>query len=131
MYDFGFTDGPKLLDSEIPKLHINDAKYHEVAFSPYLVGWTWTFSYIAVTVCAGLFVQVSVIYHQSKKVILLVDKGHVKTLDNEKTTLPFSDIYIGGAPSHILKSRYGKHSPAHSLQQLQSVFQELHLCRDT
>ncbi|KAM9840767.1 laminin subunit alpha-4 [Aulostomus maculatus] len=77
MYDFGFINGPKLLENNLPKLQINDARYHEV----------------------------SVIYHQSKKVILLVDKSHVKSMENVKTTLPFSDIYIGGAPSHILKSR--------------------------
>uniref|UniRef100_A0A7N6FEF3 Laminin, alpha 4 n=1 Tax=Anabas testudineus TaxID=64144 RepID=A0A7N6FEF3_ANATE len=77
MYDFGFSDGPKLLENNLPKLQINDARYHEV----------------------------SVIYHQSKKVILLVDKSHVKSMENPKTTLPFSDIYIGGAPSRILKSR--------------------------
>ncbi|XP_054618199.1 laminin subunit alpha-4 isoform X2 [Dunckerocampus dactyliophorus] len=77
MYDFGFSDGPKLVENNTPKLKINDARYHEV----------------------------SVIYHQSKKVILLVDKSHVKSMENPKTTLPFSDIYIGGAPSHILQSR--------------------------
>ncbi|XP_039981143.1 laminin subunit alpha-4 [Xiphias gladius] len=77
MYDFGFSNGPKLLENNLPKLQINDARYHEV----------------------------SVIYHQSKKVILLVDKSHVKSVENPKTTLPFSDIYIGGAPSSILKSR--------------------------
>ncbi|KAM9778530.1 laminin subunit alpha-4 [Syngnathus typhle] len=77
MYDFGFNDGPKLLEDNMPKLKINDARYHEI----------------------------SVIYHQSKKVILLVDKSHVKSLENPKTTLPFSDIYIGGAPSNILLSR--------------------------
>ncbi|XP_047430027.1 laminin subunit alpha-4 [Mugil cephalus] len=77
MYDFGFSNGPKLLDSDLQKLQINDARYHEV----------------------------SVIYHQSKKVILLVDKSHVKSMENPKTTLPFSDIYIGGAPSSVLKSR--------------------------
>uniref|UniRef100_A0A4W6BRT8 Laminin, alpha 4 n=1 Tax=Lates calcarifer TaxID=8187 RepID=A0A4W6BRT8_LATCA len=77
MYDFGFSNGPKLLENNLPKLQINDARYHEV----------------------------SVIYHQSKKVILLVDKSHVKSMENPKTTLPFSDIYIGGAPSSILKSR--------------------------
>uniref|UniRef100_A0A8D3EAQ2 Laminin subunit alpha 4 n=1 Tax=Scophthalmus maximus TaxID=52904 RepID=A0A8D3EAQ2_SCOMX len=76
VYDFGFTDGPKRLEN-LTKLQINDARYHEV----------------------------SVIYHQSKKVILLVDKSHVKSVENPKTTLPFSDIYIGGAPSSILKSR--------------------------
>nr|XP_046229380.1 laminin subunit alpha-4 [Scatophagus argus] len=77
MYDFGFSSGPQLLENNLPKLQINDARYHEV----------------------------SVIYHQSKKVILLVDKSHVKSMENPKTTLPFSDIYIGGAPSSILKSR--------------------------
>ncbi|KAM6915336.1 laminin subunit alpha-4 [Xenentodon cancila] len=77
MYDFGFSNGPNLFDDKLPKLQINDARYHEV----------------------------SVIYHQSKKVILLVDKSHVKSMENPKTTLPFSDIYIGGAPSSILKSR--------------------------
>ncbi|XP_061563469.1 laminin subunit alpha-4-like [Cololabis saira] len=77
MYDFGFSNGPNLFDEKLPKLQINDARYHEV----------------------------SVIYHQSKKVILLVDKSHVKSMENPKTTLPFSDIYIGGAPSSILKSR--------------------------
>uniref|UniRef100_A0A672IGI2 Laminin, alpha 4 n=1 Tax=Salarias fasciatus TaxID=181472 RepID=A0A672IGI2_SALFA len=77
MYDFGFSNGPKLLENNLPKLLINDARYHEV----------------------------SVIYHQSKKVILLVDKSHVKSMENPKTTLPFSDIYIGGAPSSVLQSR--------------------------
>ncbi|XP_049913643.1 laminin subunit alpha-4 [Epinephelus moara] len=77
MYDFGFSEGPQLLENNLPKLQINDARYHEV----------------------------SVIYHQSKKVILLVDKSHVKSMENPKTTLPFTDIYIGGAPSSILKSR--------------------------
>ncbi|XP_059212567.1 laminin subunit alpha-4 [Centropristis striata] len=77
MYDFGFIDGPQLLENNLPKLQINDARYHEV----------------------------TVIYHQSKKVILLVDKSHVKSMETPKTTLPFSDIYIGGAPSSILKSR--------------------------
>ncbi|TNM94625.1 hypothetical protein fugu_017384 [Takifugu bimaculatus] len=77
MYDFGFTNGSQLLENNASKLQINDAHYHEV----------------------------SVIYHQSKKVILLVDKSHVKSMENPKTTLPFSDIYIGGAPSSILKSR--------------------------
>uniref|UniRef100_A0A3B3BAH3 Laminin, alpha 4 n=1 Tax=Oryzias melastigma TaxID=30732 RepID=A0A3B3BAH3_ORYME len=74
-YDFGFSSGPILLENNSPKFQINDARYHEM----------------------------SVIYHQSKKVILLVDKSHVKTMENPKTTLPFSDIYIGGAPSSILK----------------------------
>uniref|UniRef100_A0AAQ4PY47 Laminin, alpha 4 n=1 Tax=Gasterosteus aculeatus aculeatus TaxID=481459 RepID=A0AAQ4PY47_GASAC len=77
MYDFGFSKGPLLMENNSSKLQINDARYHEV----------------------------SLIYHQSKKVILLVDKSHVKSFENPKTTLPFSDIYIGGAPSSILKSR--------------------------
>uniref|UniRef100_A0A8C8FQT7 Laminin, alpha 4 n=1 Tax=Oncorhynchus tshawytscha TaxID=74940 RepID=A0A8C8FQT7_ONCTS len=77
MYDFGFSGGPNVMESNSPKLQINDARYHEV----------------------------SVIYHYSKKFILLVDKSHVKSMENEKKTLPFSDIYIGGAPSHILLSR--------------------------
>lgn len=76
MYNFGFSSGPNRLEENLPALQINDAKYHEV----------------------------SVIYHQSKKVILLVDKGHVKSLENPKTTLPFSDIYIGGVPSHVLRA---------------------------
>uniref|UniRef100_A0A4W5NB18 Laminin, alpha 4 n=1 Tax=Hucho hucho TaxID=62062 RepID=A0A4W5NB18_9TELE len=77
MYDFGFSGGPIVMESNSPKLQINVARYHEV----------------------------SVIYHYSKKFILLVDKSHVKSMENEKKTLPFSDIYIGGAPSHILLSR--------------------------
>ncbi|XP_013999730.2 laminin subunit alpha-4 isoform X1 [Salmo salar] len=77
MYDFGFSGGPIVMESNSPKLQINDARYHEV----------------------------SVIYHYSKKLILLVDKSHVKSMENEKKTLPFSDIYIGGAPLHILLSR--------------------------
>uniref|UniRef100_A0A1A8V2I3 Laminin, alpha 4 n=1 Tax=Nothobranchius furzeri TaxID=105023 RepID=A0A1A8V2I3_NOTFU len=77
VYDFGFTDGPKRFQDDSPKRQINDAKYHEV----------------------------TVIYHHSRKVILVVDKNLVKTFENPKTTLPFSDIYIGGAPSGILKAR--------------------------
>ncbi|XP_030626950.1 laminin subunit alpha-4 [Chanos chanos] len=77
MYDFGFTGGPVVMESNLPKLKINDARYHEV----------------------------SIIYHHSKKIILLVDRSHVKSMENEKKTLPFSDIYIGGAPSSILLSR--------------------------
>ncbi|XP_053332378.1 laminin subunit alpha-4 isoform X1 [Clarias gariepinus] len=77
VYDFGFANGPIVLEGNLAKLQINDARYHEV----------------------------SVIYHQSKKVILLVDRSFVKSTDNEKKTLPFNDIYIGGAPSDLLKSR--------------------------
>ncbi|KAJ8356009.1 hypothetical protein SKAU_G00188030 [Synaphobranchus kaupii] len=77
MYDFGFSSGPVVMESKLAKLLINDARYHEV----------------------------SIIYHHSKKIILLVDRSHVKSLENEKKTLPFSDIYIGGAPSSILLSR--------------------------
>ncbi|XP_018599427.2 laminin subunit alpha-4 [Scleropages formosus] len=77
VYDFGFSGGPVVMDSNLEKLKINDAKYHEV----------------------------SIIYHHSKKIILLVDRSHVKSMDNEKKTLPFSDIYIGGAPHSVLLSR--------------------------
>ncbi|XP_056620180.1 laminin subunit alpha-4 isoform X1 [Triplophysa dalaica] len=77
MYDFGFTNGPLIMEENLAKLQINNARYHEV----------------------------SVIYHNSKKIILLVDKSHVKSMENEKKPLPFSDIYIGGAPSSILLSR--------------------------
>ncbi|XP_067273513.1 laminin subunit alpha-4 [Pseudorasbora parva] len=77
MYNFGFTTGPVIMESNLSKLHINDARYHEV----------------------------SVIYHHSKKIILLVDRSHVKSMENERRPLPFSDIYIGGAPSNILLSR--------------------------
>ncbi|KAL4649067.1 laminin subunit alpha-4 [Arapaima gigas] len=77
MYDFGFSGGPIVMESNLEKLKINDAKYHEV----------------------------SVIYHHSKKIILLVDRSHVKSMDNERTTLPFSNIYIGGAPTNVLLSR--------------------------
>ncbi|KAJ8385950.1 hypothetical protein AAFF_G00179120, partial [Aldrovandia affinis] len=76
-YDFGFSSGPVVMESNLPKLQINDARYHEV----------------------------SVIYHHSKKIILLVDRSHVKSIESEKKTLPFSDIYIGGAPSSLLLSR--------------------------
>ncbi|KAJ8270780.1 hypothetical protein GJAV_G00119200 [Gymnothorax javanicus] len=76
-YDFGFNSGPVVMESKLAKLQINDARYHEV----------------------------SIIYHHSKKIILLVDRSHVKSMENEKKTLPFSDIYIGGAPSNILLSR--------------------------
>ncbi|KAK2846299.1 hypothetical protein Q7C36_011153 [Tachysurus vachellii] len=77
VYDFGFANGPIVLEGNLTKLQINDARYHEV----------------------------SVIYHQSKKVILLVDRSFVKSTENEKKTLPFNDIYIGGVPSDVLHSR--------------------------
>uniref|UniRef100_A0A8B9L1L3 Laminin, alpha 4 n=1 Tax=Astyanax mexicanus TaxID=7994 RepID=A0A8B9L1L3_ASTMX len=77
VYDFGFANGPIVMESNLAKLQINDARYHEV----------------------------SVIYHFSKKVVLLVDRGFVKSMENEKKPLPFSDIYIGGAPSNLLLSR--------------------------
>lgn len=110
MYDFGFSSGPQLLENNLPKLQINDARYHEVdSFFSFgcLDSSSWTHE---LTVGVGPLAQVSVIYHQSKKVILLVDKSHVKSMENPKTTLPFSDIYIGGAPSSILKSRWVKYS---------------------
>ncbi|XP_062857822.1 laminin subunit alpha-4 isoform X2 [Trichomycterus rosablanca] len=76
-YDFGFATGPVIMDSSATKVQISDARYHEV----------------------------SVIYHHSKKVILLVDRKSIKSIENERKTLPFSDIYIGGAPSVLLHSR--------------------------
>ncbi|KAJ1155102.1 hypothetical protein NDU88_007838 [Pleurodeles waltl] len=75
-YDFGFSKGPVLLDDSMKKARINDARFHEI----------------------------SIIYHHSKKMILVVDRRHVKSVDNEKMSIPFSDIYIGGAPSEILHS---------------------------
>ncbi|XP_053314989.1 laminin subunit alpha-4 [Spea bombifrons] len=76
LYDFGFNQGPIVLEDSMKKFQINDAKYHEI----------------------------SVIYHNSKKMILLVDRRHVKSVDNDRTSIPFSDIYIGGAPSQILRN---------------------------
>ncbi|KAM4040294.1 laminin subunit alpha-4 [Anomaloglossus baeobatrachus] len=76
LYDFGFSTGPVLLDDSMKKAQINDARYHEI----------------------------SVIYHNSKKMILVVDRKHVKSVDNDKTSIPFTDIFIGGAPSQILQS---------------------------
>uniref|UniRef100_A0A8C4WNR3 Laminin subunit alpha-4 n=1 Tax=Gopherus evgoodei TaxID=1825980 RepID=A0A8C4WNR3_9SAUR len=75
-YDFGFSTTPVLLEDSMKKAQINDAKFHEI----------------------------SVIYHNSKKMILVVDRRHIKSVDNEKKAMPFTDIYIGGAPSEILKS---------------------------
>ncbi|XP_028902955.1 laminin subunit alpha-4 isoform X1 [Ornithorhynchus anatinus] len=76
-YDFGFSSGPVHLEDSLKKAPINDAKYHEI----------------------------SVIYHNDKKMILVVDRRHVKSVDNEKMKIPFTDMYIGGAPSDILRSR--------------------------
>ncbi|NWU18154.1 LAMA4 protein, partial [Cephalopterus ornatus] len=75
-YDFGFSNGPVLLEDSMKKAQINDAKFHEI----------------------------SIIYHNSKKMILVVDRRHIKSVDNEKTAMPFTDIYIGGAPADILHS---------------------------
>uniref|UniRef100_A0A670IAS7 Laminin subunit alpha-4 n=1 Tax=Podarcis muralis TaxID=64176 RepID=A0A670IAS7_PODMU len=75
-YDFGFPGGPMILDDHLKKALINDAKFHEI----------------------------SVIYHNSKKMILLVDRRHIRSVENEKQSMPFTDIYIGGAPPEILKS---------------------------
>ncbi|XP_032999520.1 laminin subunit alpha-4 [Lacerta agilis] len=75
-YDFGFPSGPMILDDPLKKALVNDAKFHEI----------------------------SVIYHNSKKMILLVDRRHIRSVENEKQSMPFSDIYIGGAPPEILKS---------------------------
>ncbi|XP_030055081.1 laminin subunit alpha-4 [Microcaecilia unicolor] len=76
LYDFGFSKGPVLLEDSLKKAQINDARSHEV----------------------------SVIYHNYKKMILVVDRRHVKTVENDKMSLPFTDIYIGGAPLDILYS---------------------------
>ncbi|XP_037698538.1 laminin subunit alpha-4 isoform X3 [Choloepus didactylus] len=76
-YDFGFSNGPVHLEDTLKKAQINDAKYHEI----------------------------SIIYHNDKKMILVVDRRHVKSMDNEKMKIPFTDIYIGGAPPEILQSR--------------------------
>uniref|UniRef100_A0A8C3DLL5 Laminin subunit alpha-4 n=1 Tax=Corvus moneduloides TaxID=1196302 RepID=A0A8C3DLL5_CORMO len=75
-YDFGFSNGPVLLEDSMKKAQINDAKFHEI----------------------------SIIYHNSKKMILVVDRRHIKSVDNERTAMPFTDIYIGGAPAEILHS---------------------------
>ncbi|XP_027548756.1 laminin subunit alpha-4 isoform X3 [Neopelma chrysocephalum] len=76
LYDFGFSNGPVLLEDSMKKAQINDAKFHEI----------------------------SIIYHNSKKMILVVDRRHIKSVDNERTAMPFTDIYIGGAPAEILHS---------------------------
>ncbi|NXJ33820.1 LAMA4 protein, partial [Ciconia maguari] len=80
-YDFGFSTGPVLLEDSMKKAQINDAKFHEI----------------------------SIIYHNSKKMILVVDRRHIKSVDNERTAMPFTDIYIGGAPAEILHSSISSH----------------------
>ncbi|XP_010117375.1 PREDICTED: laminin subunit alpha-4, partial [Chlamydotis macqueenii] len=80
-YDFGFSTGPVLLEDSMKKAQINDAKFHEI----------------------------SIIYHNSKKMILVVDRRHIKSVDNERTAMPFTDIYIGGAPAEILHSSIRSH----------------------
>ncbi|XP_074043499.1 laminin subunit alpha-4 isoform X3 [Macrotis lagotis] len=75
-YDFGFRNGPVHLEDSLKKAPINDAKYHEI----------------------------SIIYHNDKKMILVVDRRHVKSMDNEKMKIPFTDIYIGGVPPEVLQS---------------------------
>ncbi|NXU98858.1 LAMA4 protein, partial [Cettia cetti] len=80
-YDFGFSNGPMLLEDSMKKARINDAKFHEI----------------------------SIIYHNSKKMILVVDRRHIKSVDNERTAMPFTDIYIGGAPAEILHSSISSH----------------------
>ncbi|XP_015714210.1 laminin subunit alpha-4 [Coturnix japonica] len=80
-YDFGFSTGPVLLEDSMKKAQINDAKFHEI----------------------------SIIYHNSKKMILVVDRRHIKSVDNERTAMPFTDIYIGGAPAEILQSSISSH----------------------
>ncbi|NXG64721.1 LAMA4 protein, partial [Hemiprocne comata] len=80
-YDFGFSSGPVLLEDSMKKAQINDARFHEI----------------------------SIIYHNSKKMILVVDRRHIKSVDNERTAMPFTDIYIGGAPAEILQSSISSH----------------------
>lgn len=104
IYDFGFSNGPKRFEDNVPERQINDARYHEVNYLLRLYSSCLKDLGDPSLVLSELS-QVTVIYHQSKKVILLVDKSHVKTFDNPKTTLPFSDIYIGGAPSSLRKVR--------------------------
>ncbi|XP_010006695.1 PREDICTED: laminin subunit alpha-4 [Chaetura pelagica] len=75
-YDFGFSSGPVLLQDSMRKAQINDARFHEI----------------------------SIIYHNSKKMILVVDRRHIKSVDNERTAMPFTDIYIGGVTAEVLHS---------------------------
>lgn len=74
VYDFGFSKGPVVLEDTDKRKLINDAKYHEVSF----------------------------IYHNYKKIILLIDRINVKSVENEKKEIHFSDVYVGGAPAEIL-----------------------------
>ncbi|XP_051469051.1 laminin subunit alpha-4 isoform X2 [Apus apus] len=80
-YDFGFSSGPVLLEDSMKKAQINDARFHEI----------------------------SIIYHNSKKMILVVDRRHIKSVDNERTAMPFTDIYIGGVPAEVLHSSISSH----------------------
>ncbi|KAH0622229.1 hypothetical protein JD844_024348 [Phrynosoma platyrhinos] len=90
-YDFGFGNGPVILEDSMKKALINDAKFHEVYIG--LPGYD-----------CGVSAMISVIYHNSKKMILVVDRKHIKSMENEKKSMPFTDVYIGGAPIEILKS---------------------------
>ncbi|XP_041043712.1 laminin subunit alpha-4 [Carcharodon carcharias] len=76
VYDFGFSKGPVVLEDTDKRKRINDAKYHEVAF----------------------------IYHNYKKMILLIDRINVKNVENEKKDMYFTDVYVGGAPAQVLSS---------------------------
>uniref|UniRef100_UPI00398E985A laminin subunit alpha-4 n=1 Tax=Pristiophorus japonicus TaxID=55135 RepID=UPI00398E985A len=76
VYDFGFSKGPVVLEDTDKRKLINDARYHEVSF----------------------------IYHNSKKMILLIDRINVKSVENEKKNMHFSDVYVGGAPAEVLSS---------------------------
>ncbi|XP_067881643.1 laminin subunit alpha-4 [Heterodontus francisci] len=76
VYDFGFSKGPVVLEDTDKRKRINDAKYHEVSF----------------------------IYHNYKKMILLIDRINVKSVENEKKNMHFSDVYVGGAPVEVLSS---------------------------
>ncbi|XP_062889767.1 laminin subunit alpha-4 [Mobula hypostoma] len=83
VYDFGFSKGPVVLEDTDKRKLINDAKYHEVSF----------------------------IYHNYKKIILLIDRTNVKSIESEKKNMQFSNVYVGGAPAEIL-SRLRSHIAA-------------------
>ncbi|XP_038655581.1 laminin subunit alpha-4 [Scyliorhinus canicula] len=76
VYDFGFSNGPVVLEDTEKRKRINDAKYHEVTF----------------------------IYHNYKKMILLIDRASVKSVENEKKNMHFTDVYLGGAPGQVLSN---------------------------
>lgn len=52
MYDFGFSNGPQLLENNLPKLQINDARYHDVSPSQ-------SFNCLQLSLCGTLKVIIS------------------------------------------------------------------------